>query len=206
MNSELHEHGLKAWRFAIASVLLSTTLGSTACQEQALNGNPTAISEATVPGAMVTAIERSGSSADQPESRTEQEIHKVENHNVAENHGIIFHCVAKNGKEVTLRDLGKTIDYSYGYPGETPEIVLSKPRDEVTTYQWDGSGRWISYSVSVRNGDTTYTVFTSVDRLSDEHEMEAGVAAIVGEREVARVICRPPLVNRLEGLDLNPEG
>jgi hypothetical protein len=50
------------------------------------------------------------------------------------------------------------------------------------------------------------TVFTSADRLSDGHELEAGVTAIVGDEEVARFICRPPLINKLEDIDLNPEG
>lgn len=121
-------------------------------------------------------------------------------------HSIVFQCIAENGKEITLLDRGETIDYSYGLPGHPLEMSVSKPRDEATTYQWDGFGRWISYSVSLHNGDTTYTVFTSADRLSDGHELEAGVTAIVGDREVARFICRPPLINKLEGIDLNPEG
>jgi hypothetical protein len=70
--------------------------------------------------------------------------------------------------EIILRDGGETIDCSCGYPGQRPEIALT--------------------------------------RLSDGHELEAGVTAIVGDEEVARFICRPPLINKLEGIDLNSEG
>ena len=65
-------------------------------------------------------------------------------------------------------------------------------------------GRYISYSVQVPNGNTTYTVFTSVDKMADESKMQAGVHVEVKRKLVATVQCAPeqPLVERLQGIAL----
>ncbi|HEY0502980.1 MAG TPA: hypothetical protein VGD42_05730 [Lysobacter sp.] len=118
---------------------------------------------------------------------------------------LLFHCATENGKEILLCDQGDSIGYSFGKPGETPELALSVPRNEATTFQWKGIGRWINYSVSVPSGSTKYTVYTSVDRVGDEHEFEAGVMVATNEEEVARIRCKEPVVHGLEGVDLKQD-
>src|SRR5262245_60810646 len=71
----------------------------------------------------------------------------------------VFSCLAAKGKLIQVCDAGKTIDYSFGKPRATPEIIVRAPRSEASTFQWQGVGRYLSYSVEVPNGNTTYRVF-----------------------------------------------
>lgn len=115
----------------------------------------------------------------------------------------IFYCQTTNGKEVEVCDAGTRISYRFGHPGQQPEMALSVARAEATTWQWPGVGRYMSYSVTVPNGATRYTVFFSVDRLSESHEIEAGINVDVNGEHVATVACRvDTLEQRIEGVDL----
>ncbi len=120
-------------------------------------------------------------------------------------HKTIFSCTTVKGKLIEVCDAGKSITYSFGSPLTQPEIVLNVPRDKATTYQWAGIGRYLSYSVDIPNVSTTYSVFVSMDRLTDAHAMEAGVNVWEGEKLLASVKCSgKKIVNNLEGVDLAP--
>lgn len=119
----------------------------------------------------------------------------------------LFFCNTVNNKVIQLCDAGATINYSFGRPNTQPELALQVPRHLASTWQWQGVGRWMSYSVVVPNGNTRYQIFFSVDRLSDEHPIEAGVDVEIGGKHIVRVECRDDghLVQNLEGVDLRPE-
>ena len=118
----------------------------------------------------------------------------------------VFSCLAAKGKLIQVCDSGKTIDYSFGKPNATPEVVVRAPRSEASTFQWKGVGRYLSYSVEVPNGDTRYSVFWSADRLTDEHKIDAGVIVEVNKKLVATVKCvgEKHIVQNIEGIDLKP--
>lgn len=62
----------------------------------------------------------------------------------------------------------------------------------------------MNYSVSLPNGKTVYTVNWAVDRLSDEHDIEAGISVAIKGKQVAQLACLPDTVQQaLEGIDLN---
>jgi hypothetical protein len=83
---------------------------------------------------------------------------------------------------------------------EKPEIVLSIPRNQVSTYQWNGMGSHISYSVNVPNGNTVYNVFYAMDRLTEKHSIEAGVNVTINGKQITTVKClEKNLVANLEG-------
>lgn len=63
----------------------------------------------------------------------------------------------------------------------------------------------MNYSITIPNGNTKYTVFTSLDRVSDEHEFEAGVIVSIDDEETARILCKDPIEHNLEGVDLKQE-
>ncbi|MDQ3228128.1 MAG: hypothetical protein M3Q13_00095 [Pseudomonadota bacterium] len=117
----------------------------------------------------------------------------------------LFHCPTLDGKQILLCDRDESLEYSFGKPKTKPELAFSVPRNQATTFQWQGVGRWMSYSVTVPNGKTKYTVFTSLDRLTDEHEFEAGVTVTIGDSEVAKILCTAPIVHNIEGVDLKQE-
>lgn len=117
----------------------------------------------------------------------------------------LFSCSTTKGKQIELCDATKTIDYSFGKPNEKPEIVVKAPRNQASTSQWAGIGRYISYSVDVPNGNTTYSVFFSTDKNADAHPIEAGVNVSIKNKLVATVKCMEKgIVNNLEGVDLKP--
>lgn len=85
---------------------------------------------------------------------------------------------------------GKSITYTFGSPQAKPEIALNVPRDKVTTFQWSGIGRYLSYAVDIPNGTTTYSVFHGMDRKpTKEHAIEAGVNVLVDGKLLATVRC-----------------
>lgn len=116
---------------------------------------------------------------------------------------LLFQCTTSKGKQILLCDSGKTIDYSFGPRGK-PEIVVRAKRDEASTTQWHGMGRYMNYSVDVPNRDVSYSVYWGVDRLDEQHPVEAGVYVMQGETELATVKCdgRKPIVQRMEGVTL----
>ena len=115
----------------------------------------------------------------------------------------IFSCMTSKGKQIEVCDSGSTIEYSFGKPHAKPEKYLKLPRNQVTTTQWAGIGRHISYSVEIPSGDTVYSVFSSFDKI--ENKDEAGVAVIIKGKYVTTVQCSgKEVVNNLEGVKLKP--
>lgn len=118
----------------------------------------------------------------------------------------IFSCLTAKGKLIQVCDSEKTIDYSFGRPNLSPEIIVHASRSEVSTFQWKGFGRYISYAVEVPNGDTTYSIFWGMDRLTDEHSIDAGVIVEVNNKHIATVKCvgEKNIVQNIEGIKLKP--
>ena len=115
----------------------------------------------------------------------------------------LFSCPTKNGKQIELCDAGKTVEYSFGRMQAKPEIIVSVARAQASTSQWAGIGRWMSYAVDIPNGKTVYNVFWGVDRLSDNHDTEAGVNVMVDGKPIATVECTGKnIVQNMEGVDL----
>ena len=113
----------------------------------------------------------------------------------------LFSCSTRSGKVIELVDAGKTINYSYGKPGQ-PEIALRVPRASTSTEQWSGMGSSESYVVEVPNGDTIYSVYSTLDH--GEGNLHAGVIVTVNGKQVADVRCADTakMVDNLMGVDL----
>ncbi|WP_298609557.1 hypothetical protein [uncultured Thiothrix sp.] len=118
----------------------------------------------------------------------------------------LFFCNTKKAnKQLEVCDAGKTINYSLGKKGQKPELAISVPRSQASTFQWQGIGRYISYAVNIPNGDYNYNVFWGVDRLTEEHAVEAGVNVEKKGEVQATVYCQEKgLINNLEGVKLKP--
>jgi hypothetical protein len=118
----------------------------------------------------------------------------------------IFACTTTNGKQVQVCDAGRTIGYAFGRPRQTPELSLNVPRARTSTWQWPGFGRTTTYSLSIPNGDTKYTVFSSFDRLAETLQFESGILVAVRGNQVARLLCREQgLIDNLVDVDLPSE-
>ena len=118
---------------------------------------------------------------------------------------MLFSCPTEKGKEIEVCDSGKNISYSFGRSHVKPEIVVNVLRDQASTSQWDGVGRYLSYAVDIPNGDAVYNVFFAADRLSNEHSIDAGVNVMMKNKLVTTVKCSGKnITNNLEGLNLKP--
>jgi len=117
----------------------------------------------------------------------------------------LFSCPTTKGKQIEVCDAEKTIDYSFGKPNGKPDILVKAPRDQASTYQWAGVGRTMSYAVDIPNGTATYSVFWGVDRLTEEHAIEAGVNVLINNELVTTVNCSgKDVISNLEGVNLKP--
>jgi hypothetical protein len=115
----------------------------------------------------------------------------------------IFSCVTTNNKKIAVNSFDKYIEYKFGQDLENPELALSVPRDQASTWQWNGVGREMSYSVTVPNGAYDYIVFFLVDRISDDHPVTSGVTIEMNQKVISTVYClSDTLVQSLEGIDL----
>lgn len=121
---------------------------------------------------------------------------------------VVFQCKNINGKQIQVQDLGKTLRYSFGKPGH-PEIVVNVPREQARRHPWGGTGAFISDDLDIPNGDIVYSVNFSVNRMSDQHEIEAGVTVYkAGSGEtLARIPCnrRGKIFSQLSELDNIPQ-
>lgn len=117
----------------------------------------------------------------------------------------IFQCTTTNNKIVQVCDAGKTINYSFGKPNQTPELAVSVLRNKVTTHQWEGIGRYENYSINIPNGNYFYRVFSSIDKINQSHS--AGVEISKNDNLIATVNCAPSkkFTSNLIGVNLQPE-
>lgn len=115
----------------------------------------------------------------------------------------LFSCtIQKNGKRVELCDAGATIQYTFGKPGMNPEMALSVPRSQASTYQWEGFGRSMTYSVTVPNGATEYEVYSTTDKHS-RSEDRAGIYVNQRGNQIAELVCvQSTVYNNMEGVKL----
>jgi hypothetical protein len=128
----------------------------------------------------------------------------------SDNRKLLFSCATNDAKQILLYDSGATIDYRFGkveYPLEqapqfVSELDLSVPRAEVENYQWSGFGRNMSYSVTVPNGNVSYRVFSSLDKLDKTHTPEGGVEVRENGNLIATVNCKGNIKSNLKGFSL----
>lgn len=116
----------------------------------------------------------------------------------------LFFCKTRHGKQIELLDAGNAIIYTFGKMGTAPELTLTVPRTQATTWQWDGRGSSESYRVNIPNGNTIYSVFWSAVHDPDAAEpVSAGVNVEIAGKYAASVECDPDtVVQSLEGVDL----
>lgn len=118
-----------------------------------------------------------------------------------------FSCTTKNaGKRIEVCADASTVRYSFGKPKAKPEMALSVPKSQASTYQWGGIGRAMTYSVNLPNGDTEYRVYAGSEKATEDTPdgtSYAGVHVVKNGQQIAEVQCVESTVkSALEGLDL----
>lgn len=121
----------------------------------------------------------------------------------------VFSCqTQKGGKQIEVCATPAVVHYSFGKPGNPPELALTVKRSQASTYQWEGIGRYMTYAVNIPNGATVYRVFQGMERGGDAdgRNDEAGVEVMSEGKTLTRVRCKMATVKSfMEGIDLPPE-
>ncbi|MGX2950988.1 hypothetical protein [Ursidibacter arcticus] len=109
---------------------------------------------------------------------------------VIANDTIVFSCFAKNGKQIAILESNGYYEYSFGKPGK-PELVFKNSIKEVEkrSEKWNGVGAWYWEEYNLKNGEFYYTVYSAVNRMTEEHEQEGSVTVFKGNKELARIVC-----------------
>ena len=117
----------------------------------------------------------------------------------------VFNCTTTNNKVIQVCDAGNTISYSFGKANDTPELAITVPRNKVTTYQWEGFGRYENYAINIPNGKTIYRVNDSLDKMSQQYT--AGVEVSNNDKLLATVECaaNKKIISKIQGIKLRPE-
>lgn len=117
----------------------------------------------------------------------------------------LFNCTTTNNKVIQVCDAGNTISYSFGKANATPELAIAVSRDKVTTYQWEGFGRYENYAINIPNGKTIYRVNDSLDKMSQQYT--AGVEVSNNDKLLATVECaaNKKITSKIQGIKLRPE-
>lgn len=117
----------------------------------------------------------------------------------------LFSCMTKKGKQIEVCDTGRVIKYSYGKPARKPEKAVTVLREQVSTSQWSGTGRYISYAIDIPAGNTVYNVFYATDRVADDHSTKAGVNVYVNDSLASTSLCSGEnITSGLEGANFKP--
>lgn len=120
----------------------------------------------------------------------------------------VFQCKTTNNKIVYVKLDHEKLYYRFRKLKATPELSFSIPKNKASTFQWKGWGNAISYTVNIPHGNITYTVYSSVNKLTEEQEVEAGIMVQNKDNLIARILCHvddPFYINNMEGVDLPPE-
>lgn len=99
----------------------------------------------------------------------------------------VLTCTIDQGaKQLEVCLDGEEVIYRFGL-ADAPDLILSAPITEVAHQPWPGIGRAIWESTTFRNGDFTYEVHGSFDKL--DQISDGGVTVRENGREIASLSC-----------------
>lgn len=113
-------------------------------------------------------------------------------------------CSFQNGKAVEVCTDGNFVDYTFGRPGQRPELAISLAFQEgAEMVPWNGVGRSIWEAIRLTKNDVVYEVYGGFDRqlAVDETKTLAEVffggilVEDINGNELTHLRCNPVTVN-----------
>lgn len=113
-------------------------------------------------------------------------------------------CTFPNGKSVEVCTDGNLVDYTFGRPGQRPELAISLAFQEgAEMVPWNGVGRSIWEAIRLTNNDVVYEVYGGFDRhlAADDTKTHGEVffggifVEDIDGNELAHLLCDPSTVN-----------
>lgn len=103
---------------------------------------------------------------------------------------LVFQCDISSGrKHVQICATPHMVQYRFGQTGQIPELTLDAPVPVLDVRPWNGIGRYLYEQVSFHNDAYTYTVYSSLDRLTQEARLEGGIAVEKEGESIAQLRC-----------------
>jgi hypothetical protein len=106
----------------------------------------------------------------------------------------LFSCKTKSNKFLELHKQDNTITYKFGKINSPPELELKKSSDEVEILIGNASGSELTNSISFANGEYTYTVISSVNKVADVQEPKHGILVKKNSNYLTYISCIPASV------------
>ncbi|WP_460274923.1 hypothetical protein [Celeribacter sp. ULVN23_4] len=107
----------------------------------------------------------------------------------------LLQCKFSNEKYVSLTADAAGVTYRFGRPGQMPELELNRPYSEVVVTPWPGVGGSIWEELRLKNGDINYVLWGDFDRMSEAHDVRAGIVVERSGEELARLDCLPETID-----------
>lgn len=102
---------------------------------------------------------------------------------------LIFKCEFKNHKQIYMHKSDDNVIYSFGKKEDKPEIELIRKRQQLETNFENLSGRYATNTIIIKNGNYSYRLTTSVDRISDFQEPSTSLTVMKGEKDLTALQC-----------------
>lgn len=96
---------------------------------------------------------------------------------------------AIGSKQLTVCIGGGAASYAYG-PKGAPELAVTQPLAQLQGTAWAGVGRSIWEEIVFFNGDVSYAVWHSMDRVAEGNPTAGGVLVTRGDQTLADLQCR----------------
>ncbi|SFL91836.1 hypothetical protein [Marinobacter zhejiangensis] len=111
----------------------------------------------------------------------------------------LFYCITEDSKELRLLADGDTLIYQYGDDIDTPELELSRQRDEVGVQNVLLPGPAWQQSLTFSNGQYDYQIMVEAHRpMEGDYRDLAGVQVSLNKSMLADKNCTPKnMVQRL---------
>lgn len=102
---------------------------------------------------------------------------------------LIFKCDVKNHKQISLYTKYGDVIYSFGRIGGEPELKLFRKKQQFETNFENLSGKYATNSIIIRNGNYSYRLTTSIDRIADIQEPSTSLTVMKNDKDLTTLQC-----------------
>ncbi|MEN1971126.1 hypothetical protein WCE34_02080 [Luteimonas sp. MJ204] len=99
----------------------------------------------------------------------------------------VFSCITASGKQVRVVQTDNHVRYTFGRPGQAPEMKIETPTAELE-YHVSAGSQIESHVMSFRNGRTIYLVGASI--LYSNPDWGGEITVLQGDEQLAHILCR----------------
>lgn len=99
----------------------------------------------------------------------------------------VFRCTTANGKVVQVVQTATHVRYTFGKPGQAPEMTIETPTAELD-YSVSTGSQIESFLMNFKNGDTTYLLDAST--FHEDPDWNGQLTVFQGDAQLAMLDCR----------------